>query len=151
MLKHLVDKHEGEDLGKKRFALKVLRFTRTSFERQILESVQLQANRERHLLNSKSEYNRCAIPRLSSKIGEKEYRKWSADEKEEREKDLQIEMKVRKLRKLRNKNRIYKEMREEDEEINRNSKRRRRNLELVQNCVGEVVCLASTCGGEVVW
>ena len=29
MLKHVVDKHEGEDLGKKRFALKVLRYTRT--------------------------------------------------------------------------------------------------------------------------
>ena len=122
MLKHVVDKHEVEDLGKKIFALKVLRFTRTSFERQILDSVQLQANTEHHLLNSKSEYNRCAIPRLSSKIGEKKYRKWSADEKEEKEKDLEIEMKVRELRKLRNKNRRYEEMRDEDEEISRNSK-----------------------------
>ena len=74
MLKHFVDKHGGEDLGKKRFALKVIKFTRTSFERQILESVQLQANREHHLLNSKSEYNRCAIPRLSSKIGKRSIR-----------------------------------------------------------------------------
>ena len=29
MLKHVVDKHGGEDLGKKRFTLKVLRYTRT--------------------------------------------------------------------------------------------------------------------------
>ena len=34
-----------------------------------------------------------------------EYKKWSADEKQKKEKDLQIEMKVRELRKLRNRSR----------------------------------------------
>ena len=49
MLKHLIDKHEGEDMEVQRFGIKVVKFTKSSFERQILESVTLQENR-RHFL-----------------------------------------------------------------------------------------------------
>ena len=105
MLKHSVDKHEGEKLNGERFGVKVLQYTRTSFERQILESVKIQENKEHHLLNSKSEYNRCAIPRLTSKIGEKMYKEWREDEKMEKEEEMRIEEKIRMLRKERNRER----------------------------------------------
>ena len=111
MLKHFLDRHEEEDLKVRRFAVKVIKFTRTSFDRQILESVQLQNNRNHNLLNSKSEFNRCAIPRLSSKLGEKEYKQYSEEEKEEKERSLIIESKIRKIRKE-----MSKVRRSEDEE-----------------------------------
>ena len=111
MLKHFLDRHEEEDLKVRRFAVKVIKFTRTSFDRQILESVQLQKNRNHNLLNSKSEFNRCAIPRLSSKLGEKEYKQYSEEEKEEKERSLIIESKIRKIRKE-----MSKVRRSEDEE-----------------------------------
>ena len=62
MLKNLMDRHEGEDLEVQRFGIKVVRFTHSSFKRQILESVTLQENRRHFLLNSKSEYNCLPIP-----------------------------------------------------------------------------------------
>ena len=58
-----------------------------------------------NLLNSKSEYNQCAIPRLTSKQGENQYRKWEEDEREEKKKEELLEIKIRKLRKDRNKKR----------------------------------------------
>ena len=87
MLKHFIDKHEGEKLDEKRFGIKIVRNTKTSFERQILESVILQENKKHHLLNSKSEYNRCAIPRLTSKMGENLYKKWEEDDREEKKRN----------------------------------------------------------------
>ena len=53
-----------------------MRFTRSSFERQILESVLIQSRRDHYILNSRSEFNRCAIPRLVTKLGEKELKEW---------------------------------------------------------------------------
>ena len=39
MLRHALDKHGGENINSIRFGMEVIKFTRTSFERQILESV----------------------------------------------------------------------------------------------------------------
>ena len=117
MLKHSIDMHEQEEFTNKRFGLKILSFTKSSFERQILESVKLQENKEHHLLNSKSEFNRCAIPRLTTKIGEKIFEKLKEDEKEEKKKENLLEVKIRYLRKERNKKR--REEKVEDEEMER--------------------------------
>ena len=65
----------------------MLKYTKSAFERQILESVQIQANRHHHLLNSRSEYNRCAVPRLACKLGDKEFKLFE----KEVEKDLKKE------------------------------------------------------------
>ena len=105
MLKHCIDRHEGEAPDAKKFGVKVLKFTKTSFERQILESVKLEENIGHNLLNSKSEYNRCAIPRLTTKIGEKMYQKWEKNEKEEKIKEVELEEKIRNLQKERNRGR----------------------------------------------
>ena len=79
-LKHVLDKHEGETLGLVDFRMKVVKFHKSAFERQIHESVMIQASKPHFLLNSKMEYTRCQIPRISIKMGEKENK--------ERKKDL---------------------------------------------------------------
>ena len=46
--------------------MKILKSTRTAFERQILESVLIQKSRDNYLMNNKAEYNRCALPRCQT-------------------------------------------------------------------------------------
>ena len=64
LLKHILDKHEEEGIDEIKFGIRVVKFTRTPFERQILEAVKIQQERQDHfLLNSRAEYNRAEIPR----------------------------------------------------------------------------------------
>ena len=109
MLKHMLDKHEKELILEKRhvdmFGIKVLKYTKTSFERQILESVLIQENSHHHILNSKTEYNRCAVPRLTSKLGENLFRKWEEDDREEKRGEEILKERIRKMRKERNRDR----------------------------------------------
>ena len=71
MLKHYFEQHSEEKLEEMEFGGRIVRQCRSAFNRQIGESVEIQNNKNHFLLNSKSEYNRCALPRLSSKLGEK--------------------------------------------------------------------------------
>ena len=112
LLKHLIDKHEGEMPDKVRFGIKVLKYTKTAFERQILESVMIQENRGHHILNSRSEYNRCALPRLTTKVGENHYKRWEKDLNEEKMRDELLESKIRQMRKDRNMGRMRNSRRE---------------------------------------
>ena len=81
MLKHLIDKHEYENFEEVDFRMEVLSFSRTAYERQIMEAVEIQHHRESHfLLNSRAEFNRSAIPRLGLKLGEKEYKDMRKEE-----------------------------------------------------------------------
>ena len=51
--------------------MRLIKTHRSAFNRQISESVEIQTQKREHMiLNSKSEYNRCALPRLTAKIGE---------------------------------------------------------------------------------
>ena len=52
------------------FGARIVKQARSAFNRQIGESVVIQSNKHHHLLNSKSEYNRCALPRLTANLGE---------------------------------------------------------------------------------
>ena len=83
----------------------VLQFTKISFERQILESVILQQNRHHNILNSRMEYNRCSIPRLSKRLGDREYKQYEKELRAEREKEEALEERIRVMRKNRNKQR----------------------------------------------
>ena len=58
MMKHIMQEHEELDNHTNiRCGMRVLQYTRTIFERQILDSVQIQEQRKGHiLLNSRSEY-----------------------------------------------------------------------------------------------
>ena len=55
-----------------KFGGRILKKCRTAFERQVEESVEIQNQREdgHYILNSKAECNRCALPRLTTKLGE---------------------------------------------------------------------------------
>ena len=78
---------------------------KSAFERQVGESVLIQQEVSRHrILNSKSEYNRCALPRLTTKLGAEEFEEWKKELKEEKLKEEDLDKKIRVLRKQRNKN-----------------------------------------------
>ena len=85
MLRHLLAQHEEEEENwdKIEFGMKMLKSTRTAFERQVLESVTIQKERGHNLMNNKSEYNRCALPRLTAKLGEKDMEKWRQCDRQE--------------------------------------------------------------------
>ena len=100
MVKHWLEKHSEEDLEEDRYLAKVIKYTRSSFERQILESVIIQSEKSKSdLLNSRSEYNRCAIPRLTSKLGSKTF---EDEERLDIRKEEALEDRIRILRKQRN-------------------------------------------------
>ena len=65
MLRHVVDKHEGQDLGEVVFGMRILSHARSAFERQIREAIKIEKeSKKHHILNSKSEYHHFALPRL---------------------------------------------------------------------------------------
>jgi hypothetical protein len=103
MLKHVVEIHPEEELMKIQFGIKIIKTAKTSFERQIFESVEIQENRHHHLLNSRSEYNRCAVPRLTCKLGDKAFKKYEKEMVNEIEKEQVA--KIRQLVKNRNRER----------------------------------------------
>ena len=112
MLRHLLEMHRDEERSKIEFGVKVLRYTRSSCERQILESVMIQNMRDHHIMNSRSEFNRLAIPRLVTKLGDKELKKWRDKDKEMQDNEEKIEEQIRLLKKERNRERAGHERRE---------------------------------------
>ena len=103
MLKHVIAEHEGEALENVEFGMRAVQFTRSSFERQILEACKIQENRVKHtLLNSKSEYNRSAIPRIVTQLGEREDKKSRKEKEEEKKREDILEDKIKRMRKERN-------------------------------------------------
>ena len=67
------------------------------------QKTQIQENAKHNLLNSKSEFKRCAVLRLTSKLGNKLYRKWEEDEREDMRNEAILWDRIRKLRKENNK------------------------------------------------
>ena len=73
MLRHMVMRHEGEEFEKVKWGMNVLSFKRTPFERQLEEAVLITRESDNHeILNSKSEYNQCTLPRLVTRLGDTE-------------------------------------------------------------------------------
>ena len=103
MLKHMLEVHGEEEMEKVEFGARVLKFARSAFERQVMESVLIQEEREKHhILNSKSEYNRCSLPRLTAKLGERDWKKREKEGEEEKEKEKRLERRIFEMRKERN-------------------------------------------------
>ena len=69
MFKHLTDSHPGSSPRDVKFGMSVVRKHKSSFERQIFENVLIFRDGN-NVLNSKSEFNRCQIPRLSVMCGD---------------------------------------------------------------------------------
>ena len=107
MLKHIANTHSEEEIEDVKFGMKVVSYTRTALERQVLESVKIQEEREKNLiLNSRSEYSRSTIPRLTAKMGEEEYDKKRKDEKKhDQEMEEQLRREISRRRKERCKRR----------------------------------------------
>ena len=97
-LKHLVDKHREEDWEKVDMQMKVVKYHRSAFERQIYEAVLIQEYRHHHILNSKSEYNRAALPRIGIKMGDKEFKQHEKENIESLEKEEALEKEITKIK-----------------------------------------------------
>ena len=69
MLKHLSEDHPGCDPSDIKFGMSVVKSHKSSFERQLFESI-LIFRAGKNILNSKSEFSRCKVPRLSIMVGE---------------------------------------------------------------------------------
>ena len=83
MLKHAIEEHPEKKLEEMKFGMRVKMQFKSALERQVTEAVDIhQALRKGYkILNSKSEYTRCSVPRLKVEnnkelleklIGEKE-------------------------------------------------------------------------------
>ena len=99
MLKHFLTEHMNENPRDMIFRMKILCFKRSAFERQIHESVVIQQNRKHHLLNSKSEFNRCSLPRLTDKMGTTEMDEMTRVRKEDQKKEDDLERMIRMMKK----------------------------------------------------
>ena len=72
MYKHWLTEHQTEE--KPTFSMKILKRHKSAFVRQISEAVLIEMHSEKDtILNSKSEYNRCQLPRLNVKMGENDF------------------------------------------------------------------------------
>ena len=68
MLKHQIIYHK--ELKSVKFKMEILEFHTTAFSRQIHEAVQIDlVSKSGAIMNSKSEYNRCTLPRLTVEGG----------------------------------------------------------------------------------
>ena len=108
---------------KKRIGMKIMKSTKTAFERQILESVLIQKHRNYLLMNNKAEYNRCALPRLTAKLGERDLEKWREGDMEEMRKEATIEEKIRLRKKEKAKKRAEQTRRTEQGQPKRKRKK----------------------------
>ena len=77
--------------------IRIVKQHRSAYERQVHESVVIQKNRGHHLLNSKAEFNRCALPRLALRMGEREFSERYM-EKKRREEKLTVTEKIKNLK-----------------------------------------------------
>ena len=91
MAKHWVTEH-GQDQERPDFGMQIVRSHKSAFSRQVHEAILIEMY-EGSLLNSKGEYNRCEIPRLTVQIGQKQWeeRKEGPTEQEE---EYQVEARM---------------------------------------------------------
>ena len=73
MRKHLDEDHPGCDPEDIKFGMTVVRQQKSAFSRMVHEEILIFMAKDK-ILNSKSMYNRCQIPRLSVMVGEEERR-----------------------------------------------------------------------------
>ena len=113
-------------MGKIEFGMRTIKEARSAFERQIAESVLIQnKKRQNYILNSKSEYNRCALPRLTAKLGNISLDDLDKKKREEKEKERQWADKIRTMKEARNKEQ-NKQRREEPTEATMPAEKKRK-------------------------
>ena len=69
MWKHKLVSHPEEEVT---FTMKVIKKHKSAFERQVQEAILIELNQvDGNILNSKSGYNRCLIPRMTIMMGDR--------------------------------------------------------------------------------
>ena len=97
-LRHAVEIHPDVPPEKLDFRMKVLTTHKSAFERQIREAVMIDLENGPNLLNSKIEYSRCLLPKMSIKLGNKQ-----SEEDPQITKEKDIKEKIQLLYKSENK------------------------------------------------
>ena len=69
MFKHICDEHHGSTPREIKFGMSVVKQHKTSFSRMVFESVLIYRGGQ-NIFNSKSEFSRCQVPRLSVMVGD---------------------------------------------------------------------------------
>ena len=69
MLKHAVNHNSELDPCRVKFEMRILSSHKTAFERQIREAVLIEKFAGPMIMNSKLEYNRSLLPKMSLKLG----------------------------------------------------------------------------------
>ena len=89
MYKHWLLHHPGEEEPK--FIMKIVQFHRTALSRQVGEAVRIaKRGRDTPLLNSRGEYNRCSIVRLSLEQEPTDAKEWTEQGEENLDTDWTI-------------------------------------------------------------
>ena len=70
LLRHCVEVHENVDPDTVEFGMRMISAHRTAFERQLAEAVMIEKYTGPYLLNSKLEYSRCNIPKMTLRLGD---------------------------------------------------------------------------------
>ena len=79
LLRHAVEFHQNECPDEINFKMKALSYHKSAFERQISEAVLINESAGLYSMNSKIEYSRTMLPKISLKMGK------NSDQKEDRE------------------------------------------------------------------
>ena len=136
MLKHCLLQHSDKDPMEIKFGMRVRQQFKTALERQVGEAVAILEERERgiQLLNSKSEFNRCSLPRITAGDTKEWLEKLQEEDAAEKKVKASIrEMKKRKKREKKEKSPTLEEVC--DEIIGENKerwKRRKLNEEVIR-------------------
>ena len=93
LLKHFLSCHKDMKMSEVKFGMKVRNTFKSALERQVGEAVAIDMEQRKgmKLMNSKSEYNRCTVPRICTR-SERE-RKEESEKMEEEEKRLKCVIK----------------------------------------------------------
>ena len=126
MLKHCVIYHPDLDHKTVEFKMRILSSHSSAFERQIREAVLINKYSGVRSMNSKLEYNRCSIPTMMMKTGNKDGKTDTTLEQEKTANE-----KIKTLYGERNKKRNI-------DGANRNTNRKRRKMDSDNNLIGEI-------------
>ena len=103
LLKHCLLHHKEKNPEEVRFGMKLRRQYRSALERQVGEATAILEEKEKgiHLMNSKSEFNRCVLPRITTEDSKELLEKLK--EEDEAEKEIKSKIRLMKKRKKRRK------------------------------------------------
>ena len=111
-LKHYLKYHKNLPKEKLEIGIRIKASFKSAIERQISEAVAIarEESKPTELMNSKAEYNRCKLPRLTAKSFEEQEKEIEATKEEEKE----MKSEIRKM-KLRNREEKEKEKNKQNE------------------------------------